>query len=271
MAKGSQERRMLFDLRGRRKRVIQVAYVFLAVIMALSLFTVVGPSAGFLGDIFGTSSSSSSDALDQQASKLEAKLRRDPKNEQLLLALVRTRYSAGNTQVQVDPSTGQQSFSAEAFTEFRKAGTAWRRYIALDPAKPSVNTASLAASALFYSAAGATSVTQFKGSIGAALDAQTIVAQDRPSINSYVVLARYAYLAGDVPAGDDAAAKAQEKTPKAQRKTVERLTASYKKQGAQVQKQVEKIAKAQKSQGKQALQSPLGGLQGSSPGGLGTP
>ena len=38
MAK-SGEHRMLFDLRGRRKRMIQVVYAGLALFMALSLFT----------------------------------------------------------------------------------------------------------------------------------------------------------------------------------------------------------------------------------------
>ena len=37
------ERRMLFDLRGRRKNVVKVVYAILAVMMGASLFLVVGP------------------------------------------------------------------------------------------------------------------------------------------------------------------------------------------------------------------------------------
>ena len=37
------ERRMLFDIRGRRKNVVKVVYGILAVMMGASLFLVVGP------------------------------------------------------------------------------------------------------------------------------------------------------------------------------------------------------------------------------------
>jgi len=37
------ERRMLFDIRGRRKNVVKVVYAILAVMMGASLFLVVGP------------------------------------------------------------------------------------------------------------------------------------------------------------------------------------------------------------------------------------
>ena len=37
------ERRMLFDIRGRRKHVVRVVYAILAILMGASLFLVVGP------------------------------------------------------------------------------------------------------------------------------------------------------------------------------------------------------------------------------------
>ena len=37
------ERRMLFDIRGRRKHVVKVVYAILALLMGASLFLVVGP------------------------------------------------------------------------------------------------------------------------------------------------------------------------------------------------------------------------------------
>src|SRR4051794_2495393 len=112
---------MVFDIRGRRKRVVQIVYALLAILMALSLLTVVGPVS--LSDIFGGSSSSSNPAssLDDQAANIEKRLKKDPENEDLLLSLVRTRYSAGNAQVSVDPSTGQQSVTPEARVEYEKA------------------------------------------------------------------------------------------------------------------------------------------------------
>ena len=43
MASDGGERRMLFDIRGRRKNVVKVVYAILAVLMGLSLFLVAGP------------------------------------------------------------------------------------------------------------------------------------------------------------------------------------------------------------------------------------
>ena len=56
MAKGDQHR-MVFDIRGRRKRVVQVVYAALAVADGASLLTVVGPVS--IGDIFGGGASGS--------------------------------------------------------------------------------------------------------------------------------------------------------------------------------------------------------------------
>src|SRR6476646_7818656 len=95
---------MLFDLRGRRKRVVQVVYVMLAVMMGASLFLVVGPVN--LGDLVGNSSSTSaSDVSLSQASDLDKKLAKDPQNQDLLLALTRERITAGNNLAQIDPQT----------------------------------------------------------------------------------------------------------------------------------------------------------------------
>src|ERR1700730_17132336 len=96
---------MLFDLRGRRKRMIQFAYAGLALVMALSLFTVTG--AANIGDLFGGGSSgSSSSVFDTQAQHLERKLAKDPANEQLLVQDVKARYTAGNSKIQYNPTTG---------------------------------------------------------------------------------------------------------------------------------------------------------------------
>src|SRR4051812_41711354 len=122
MAKSkSSEHRMLFDIRGKRKRVVQVVYALLALLMALSLFTVVGPSAGFLGDIFGTSDSSGSSFYDDQAQKVEVQLRKDPKNPQLLLQLTRNRYNAGQQQL-LAAQQGTSDVDPEAIiSEFQKS------------------------------------------------------------------------------------------------------------------------------------------------------
>ena len=60
MAQGSNEHRMVFDIRGRRRHVVKVVYAILAILMAASLFLVTG--AINIGSILGTSSSGESAA-----------------------------------------------------------------------------------------------------------------------------------------------------------------------------------------------------------------
>jgi hypothetical protein len=268
----SGEHRMLFDLRGRRKRVIQVAYAVLAVLMGLSLFTVVGPVN--LGDLFGTgglSGGSSSDVFDQQAQRIERKLAKDPHDETLLATLTRTRYNAGNSLIEYDPATGALTgIPTSALEELHKSGDAWRRYLKLNPQKPNANVAQLAAKALLYSASAATTAPDFTNNIKGAVGAQAIFAEARPNPNSYLTLAQYSFFAGDFARGDAAARKAQRLTPKAQQTTVKQAVAQYRTQGEQIAKRIKAASKFNPAAGgKQALESPLGGLSGGGAGAVG--
>ena len=88
MASGD-ERRMVFDIRGRRRVAVKVVYAVLAVLMGASLFLVVGPVN--IGELFNEGSSSSSEAakqFEQQAERIERKLAKDPDNPALLLDLL---------------------------------------------------------------------------------------------------------------------------------------------------------------------------------------
>jgi hypothetical protein len=263
----SGEHRMLFDLRGRRKRMVQVVYALLAFIMAASLFFVVGPVD--LGSLVGGGSSSvDSSAFDDQAQQIERRLAKDPKNQQLLVRDVRARYTAANSQIQYDPNTGAiTDFPEGAITDFNKSAAAWQRYMKLKPPRPDPNVAQLAATALLYSAASGTAV-DFSSLIKGAGDAQAIFADAKPSPNSYLTLARYRFLAGDFAGGEKAGRKAAQEAPGTQQAAVKQAVAQYRKQGEQVQKQIKAATKAQAGGGKQALQNPLGGLAG---GGGGTP
>src|SRR4051794_37077468 len=111
---------MVFDTSGRRKHVVRVVYAILALLMGASLFLVVGPVS--IGSLFGSSgsSSSASKVLDEQAERTEAKLRRDPTNEALLLALARTRITAGNSLTEVSPETGVTLLTAEGLQELNQ-------------------------------------------------------------------------------------------------------------------------------------------------------
>ena len=86
------ERNMLFDIRGRRKKVIQVVYAALALLMALSLFTVVGPVS--LDDVFGGGGAAgdTSGIYDDQIERLEGKVRQNPNDDAALAQLTRARF-----------------------------------------------------------------------------------------------------------------------------------------------------------------------------------
>ena len=49
---GKDQRRMVFDIRGRRKNVVKVVYAALAILMGASLILVAGPGINF-GSLFG--------------------------------------------------------------------------------------------------------------------------------------------------------------------------------------------------------------------------
>ena len=268
MAKSS-EHRMVFDIRGRRKRVVQVVYAVLAFLMAASLLTVVGPVS--IGDIFGGGGGSNpASSLDDQAAKIEKRLKRDPENEDLLLSLVRIRYSAGNAQVAVDPSTGQQSVSPEAQAEYEKAAAAWASYLKTKPAEPNPNVAQQAATALYTLAATSSTAAEADTNLDDAAKAEAIVAKARPSVGTLSTLAYYSYLALDFKQGDAAVEQAKAKaSSKAQARSIETQLASIRKQAKKFEEQQQRAAaQGGEQQAQQQLGNPLGGLSG---GGLGAP
>ena len=269
MAQGG-EHKMLFDIQGRRKRLVQVVYAMLAFIMAASLFFVVGPVD--LGSVLGGGTTSSSGAFDDEAQQIERKLAKNPKDEQLLVRDVRARYTAGNSQIGHDPNTGAiTSFPDGAVEDFNKAADAWLRYTKLNPQQPDANVAQLAATALLYSAATSTAV-DFGTNIKGAAEAQAVYAEAQPSLNSYLTLARYQFLAGNSKAGDAAGSKAAQEATGSQQSAVKQQVAQYRKEGEQVQKQVKAATKFKPGTGgKQALQNPLGGLSGGGGGSRLTP
>jgi hypothetical protein len=257
------ERNMLFDIRGRRKRVIQVVYAALALLMALSLFTVVGPVS--LDGVFGGGGGAgdNSELYDDQVERLERKLRQNPNDETVLAQLTRVRYQAGNVQLQRDQATGQVTgIPEEAIDDFNAAGEAWERYLKTDPQKPNASAAQLASQALLYAAATGTAA-EFEDNIKAAAAAQAVYAEAVPSPNSYLELTRLRYYAGDNAGAEEAARLAEQEAPEAQRSTIKQLIAQHRKAGAQVQKQLKAASEFQPgSGGGEALQNPLGGLSG---------
>src|SRR4051794_7882039 len=192
---------MLFDIRGRRKHVVRVVYAILALLMGASLFLVVGPFN--LANISGGGSSTSpSKVLDEQAERIERKLRAEPDNEDLLGVLTRTRISAGNALTEVSPETGGKVVPPEARQEFERASATWHSYLKqADPVSAPI--AALMAAGYFTLAEAALEFEEAEERVAEGAAAQALAAEAQPTINSLTTLAIYQYYAGDFKAGDE--------------------------------------------------------------------
>lgn len=258
---------MLFDIRGRRKHVVRVVYAILALLMGASLFLVVGPVN--IGGLVGSGGSSeASKVLDEQAEEAEARLSRDQDNPNLLLAVVRARVGAGNAETEINPQTGAPVVNADGRQDFEQAAGIWKVYLEeTDEVNPS--GALLMANTFFTLAEGGASLEEIATNIEGAATAQRLAAEARPSTGFLTTLATYEYLVGDFKAGDAAGEKAKGKATAQEKKQIEEQITESRKRGKQWQNEKKRFAKAEKEQGKEALQNPFGGLGGSTGEGLG--
>ena len=126
---------MLFDLRGKRKRVVQVSYVILALIFVVGFLGFgigVGGGPGGIFDALGISNSSNSGSgtaqFQDNIDAAQAKLAKNPDDTQALLKLAETEYLLGKEGVTVDQTTGQVTITNEAHTQLGAAADAWTKY-----------------------------------------------------------------------------------------------------------------------------------------------
>jgi hypothetical protein len=253
---------MVFDIRGRRKHVVRVVYAILALLMGASLFLVVGPFN--LGNLIGNGGTTSAGkVLDEQAERIETKLRREPNSEALLVSLARTRIAAGNALAETNPETGGSVTTPEGLAEYARALESWQRYLR-QAESPSPSAATLVAGTYFRLAESSGSLEEAEKNIEGAAAAQRISAEASPSVGSLSTLAIYEYYAGNFAAGDKAAKQVVAKTPSSEEaKEVKKQLAAYRARGKQFEEKKKEFAKLEKKQGKEALKNPFGGLGGS--------
>jgi hypothetical protein len=255
------ERRMLFDIRGRRKHVVRVVYAILALLMGASLFLVVGPFN--IGNLVGNgSSTSAAKVLQEQAEKTEQKLRLEPENESLQLALARQRITAANSLTEINSETGATLYTPEGKQELERGLEAWTAY-KQQTKEPKASAALLASRGYFGLAEASGSLEEVVENVNRAADAQRLGAELQPTVNSLTTLAIYEYYAGDFAAGDKAVREAEAKVSKSEAKQIEKQMAQFRKNGKAFEAQKKVFAKEAKKQGKERLQNPLGGLGGS--------
>jgi hypothetical protein len=267
MARDGNEHRMVFDIRGRRKHVVKVVYAILAVLMGASLFLVVGPLN--IGELFNSNGSGSSEAAkpyEEQAQRLEVKLKKEPEDPQLLQALTRARVTAGNSLLSVEPT---EEDLTKALQEYQLASSAWSEYVDQTD-EPAAGTAQLVAPALLSLAERSRSFEEAQRNIEAATEAQQIVADQRPTLNSYSTLALYTYFTGDYKSAEAAQAKAAKLTrEKFEREQLAKQMQEVKKNAEKFQQERKRVAAAEKAAAKgnkanpEALQSPTNPLGGS--------
>ena len=125
----SGERRMVFDIRGRRKHVVRVVYAILALLMGASLFLVVGPVN--IGSLLGSTSATSNAAgllrrtgdgnrkeAEEEPGRREPAALPDPHPDQ-------RRQRAGRSQLDDRSAEGHSA----AGRQLEKASEAWSRYL----------------------------------------------------------------------------------------------------------------------------------------------
>jgi hypothetical protein len=248
---------MLFDLKtGKRRRVIQIVFGFLAFIFFISFvgFGIGSDVSGGIFDAIGVGGNSSGDdaesSFERQIDDAESDLAKDPKDEKALTDLARYHYLAGQEQLEFDDA-GQPTMTEEARTEWNAALDAWEDLLKADPQKiePLV--------------AGQIVVAYLSlGDLGGAASAQEVVAKEDPRPENLAQLSYFLYAGGNIEAGKKAADQAIAEATGSQKKLFEREL-------GKLDEEARKIAKAEKKAGDEPSATGGGGL--SDPfGGLGT-
>jgi hypothetical protein len=205
---------MLFDLKGRRRRVVQGTYVLLAVLMGggLILFGIGGGTSGGLLDAFkgGGGSSTGNSLVQKRIDAAQKRLAANPQDRGALQELIRDNYQLAT--LSADPNTGV--FTAEGKKDLQNASNAWQRYLSTNPAKPDPTLASYMFQV--YSQAGLNQPAN-------AQKAAEILAAQQNNSSAYIRVVQYATLAGDKRTADLAAQKALQLAPKGQRGSVRTL------------------------------------------------
>jgi tetratricopeptide (TPR) repeat protein len=259
---------MLFDLQGKRKRFIQVIYVFLALLLGggLVIFGIGGDAPGGLGDAVGignNASQSGNTDYDERIEQAETTLEAEPKNRQAMLTVARYQYLAAQQTL-----TDEGEVSDAAVDRFRSAVDAWERYLQTTPEGRRDDTvASLLLQAYPYSVSANDPPVAIERRYRRAAETAEVLAEARPSANAYLEVARYAYAAGETDLAEEAAEQAQRVVDDAQRQTLQRELKAAQRQGEAAQQEIRRLGRESSS----SFEDPLGGLSGGAAGGGETP
>lgn len=218
---------MLFDLQGKRRRVVQVVYLGLAILMGggLVFFGIGGDVSGGLFDAFserGGGGDSGNSAIEKRIDRNEERVNANPQSEPARRELVRDYYQLATVQT----SDQDPGFPADARDELRKAADNWQAYLALEPERVDSSLARVALQIF-----DPTALNRPK----AAQEAARVIAESENDTAGYLALVQYATLAKDTRTADLAGQKAVDLAPRAER--------------AEVRAQVKQLKTPQQAQG----------------------
>ena len=201
---------MLFDLKGKRRRVIQATYLALAVLMGggLVLFGIGGDVQGGLFDAFSDRSDTGggNPITERRLETAEKRLRTRPNDPAALAELTRARFQLAGDDV--DPNTGV--YLPEARPDLSAAAGAWERYLATDPQPVDPSLARVMIQVYAFGLNQPAKASQ----------AAEVVAEADPSSPTFLAFAQYAALAGQQRKADLAGKRAVALAPPKQRKRV---------------------------------------------------
>jgi len=215
---------MLFDLRSRRRRrVIKVVYLFLAVLIGVGLVGFGVGSGGNFGGLFnaassGGGSSSGNTSYVKALARAKKRAASNPNSAAAWLAVGEAAYNLAELPSNYVVDSG---FTKSGFAVLPEVKTAWDNYIALDPPKPSNYFASEVALVFGLPPSGIKDYVTLES-------AQEIVAETDPTYTNYLDLCDYAYSANEPDRATLACQKAIAIAPADQKKTATSDAAGYK-------------------------------------------
>jgi len=229
---------MLFDLQGKRRRVVQATYLLLAVLLGggLLFFGIGGDVQGGLFDAFSDrGGNAGSNVVDDRIEKNLERVKADPQNAQALKELTQDYYSRAASlpvgEAGKVPGAGQD--------DLRKADENYKAFLEANASKPDT---SLALTALQLYGPGALNKPK------ELQEAARLRAEAENNPESYLLLVDAATRAGNTRAADLAGVKVVDLAPKGQ-----------KKQAKKAVQETKTAASAQQTQGA------TGGGQGAAP------
>jgi hypothetical protein len=201
---------MLFDLKGKRRRAVQVTYLGLAILIGLGLvgFGVGSSVNGGLGDLFsgGSGSNTANQTIQKQVDAANRRLRLNPHDQAALKQLIRSHYQLATS----DANSTTGAFTTKGKQQLGQAAAAWNRYLAQTP------NPDPAVAGMMFQAFGVQGLDRPEDATKTA----EIVAAAQPTAQAYLIVIEYGSLARDTRAVDLATKRALALTPAGQRATV---------------------------------------------------